>query len=61
MPKKPLSEKTADKSKKEDKSSNFSRFFREATYEEKRKVFLEVAKAANEEQLKVIQNAKAGN
>jgi hypothetical protein len=61
MPKKSLSKKTTPKSIKEDKSSNFSRFFREATYEEKRKVFLEVAKAACEEQRKVMQGVKTAN
>lgn len=43
--------------KKEDKSSEFSRFFREASSREKKKVFLEVAKRASREQLEVIRKA----
>ena len=37
-----------------DNSSEFSRFFRTASSKEKRKVFLEVAREANEEQRKVF-------
>ena len=41
--------------KKLDKSTDFSRFFREASSGEKKKVYLEVAKKASKEQLAVIQ------
>ena len=37
-----------------DKTSNFSKFFREGTPEEKEKVFLEVAKKASEDQNKTM-------
>ena len=34
--------------------SDFAKFFLEATEKEKRKLFLEVAKKANEDQLKIL-------
>ncbi len=40
------------------KSSYFSWFFREATYEERESVFLEVARKACEEQQAIIDQAK---
>lgn len=43
--------------KKEDTSSDFSKFFREASSREKKKVFLDVAKKASREQLEVIRSA----
>ena len=45
---------TNKKEKRGDKSSNFSKFFREASSREKKKVFLEVAKKASKEQRDVI-------
>jgi hypothetical protein len=47
-----------NKEKKVDKSSNFSKFFREASSREKKKVFLEVAKKASKEQRDIIKNAR---
>ncbi|MEI6238251.1 MAG: hypothetical protein WCP15_01795 [bacterium] len=47
-----------DKSKKIDKSSGFSKFFREASSREKKKVFLDVAKKASEDQLELIKSVK---
>ena len=44
---------------KRDKSSEFSRFFREATSREKKKVFLDVAKRASREQLETIQSVRS--
>jgi len=44
--------------KKEDKSSDFSKFFREASSGEKRKVFLDVAKRASREQLELIRSVQ---
>jgi len=41
------------------KDSDFSKFFREATPEEKRKVYMEVVREANKEQRKVMEEAKA--
>lgn len=46
------------KSKKEDKSSDFSKFFRNASSGEKKKVFMDVAKKASKEQAEVIRSAK---
>ena len=40
------------------KSSYFSWFFREASYEERARVFLQVAKQASEDQLAIIKEAK---
>jgi len=40
------------------KSSEFSRFFREASSEEKRRVFEQVARLANEDQNRVIETAQ---
>ncbi|MFA5830032.1 MAG: hypothetical protein WC843_06115 [Candidatus Gracilibacteria bacterium] len=48
----------AQKTRKEDTSSDFSKFFRKASYAQKRKVFLEVAKKASKEQLEVIQSVQ---
>lgn len=47
-----------NKKKKKEESSNFSRFFRLASPEEKKRVFLEVAREASAEQRKVIEAAK---
>lgn len=44
--------------KKEDKSSYFSKFFREAPSGEKKRVFLEVAKKASDEQREVIKSVQ---
>ena len=44
--------------KKSTKSSDFSRFFREASSGEKKKVYLEVAKNASKEQLELIQSRR---
>jgi hypothetical protein len=44
--------------KKADKSSEFSKFFREASSGEKKKVFLEVARNAAKEQLEVIRSVQ---
>lgn len=49
---------TNNKEKRGDKSSNFSKFFREASSREKKKVFLEVAKKASKEQRDIIQNTR---
>lgn len=46
--------KILNKEEKTSKSSDFSRFFREASSREKKKVFLTVARKASEEQLAVI-------
>jgi len=46
------------KVKKDDKSSDFSKFFREASSGEKKKVFLDVAKKASEEQREVMRNVQ---
>ena len=40
------------------KSSYFSWFFREAGYEERERVFLQVAKQASADQLAIIKEAK---
>lgn len=40
------------------KSSEFSRFFREASSREKKQVYLEVAKKASAEQRRVIESAR---
>jgi hypothetical protein len=42
-------------------TSEFSRFFREAKSREKKKVFLEVARKASEEQRKTIQGAQVAH
>ena len=39
-------------------SSVFSRFFREASFEEKKRVFMEVAQKANEEQRKILEQSR---
>lgn len=44
--------------KKEDKSSKFSKFFREESSRGKKKVFLDVARKASGEQLEVIKSAE---
>ena len=44
--------------KKEDTSSEFSKFFREASSREKKKVFMDVAKKASEEQSEVIRSVR---
>jgi vacuolar-type H+-ATPase subunit B/Vma2 len=44
--------------KKEEKSSSFSKFFREASSAERKKVFLDVAKQASKEQLETIRRAE---
>lgn len=44
--------------KKEDTSSEFSKFFREASSREKKKVFLDVAKKASKEQMEVIRSVQ---
>ena len=47
------------KDKKEDTSSEFSKFFRTASSREKKKVYLEVARKASEEQREVIRSVAA--
>lgn len=49
---------TKNKTRKEDKSGEFSKFFRKASSREKKKVFLDVAKRASKEQLELIQSAQ---
>lgn len=49
---------TPTRAQKEDKSSEFSKFFREASSREKKKVFLEVAKRASQEQLEIIRSVQ---
>lgn len=44
------------KVKKEDTSSDFSKFFRGASSGEKKKVFLDIAKKASEEQREIMRN-----
>lgn len=46
------------KGKKEDKSSEFSKFFRNASSGEKKKVFMDAARKASKEQAEVIRNSK---
>lgn len=46
------------RAQKKDRSSEFSKFFREASSREKKKVFLEVAKRASQEQLEVIRSVQ---
>ena len=46
------------KAKKEDTSSDFSKFFREASSAEKKKVFLHVAKQASKEQLELMRSVR---
>ncbi len=43
----------------EETSSEFSRFFREASSREKKKVFMEVARKASADQRKVIENIRS--
>lgn len=43
--------------KKNDSSSEFSKFFREASSREKKKVFLDIAKKASREQLEIMKAA----
>jgi hypothetical protein len=45
-----------NKTKKEDKSSDFSKFFREASSGEKKKVFLDMAKRASKEQRELMRS-----
>jgi hypothetical protein len=45
------------KEKNIDSSSNFSKFFREASYKEKKKVYLEMIRNATREQLEIVKNA----
>lgn len=49
---------TNKKEKKEDTSSEFSKFFRKASSGEKKKVFLDVAKKASEEQLEIMRSVR---
>lgn len=49
------------KAKKEDKSSDFSKFFREASSGEKKKVFLDVARKASKEQLEMMRSVHAAH
>jgi hypothetical protein len=44
--------------KKDTKSSDFSKFFREASSSKKKKVFLEVARQATKDQLDVINDKR---
>lgn len=53
-----LSKISGSKADPKGKSSEFSKFFREASSREKKRVFLDVAKKASEEQLKVIQSVQ---
>lgn len=53
-----ISKLMGKREKKEDTSSEFSRFFREASSREKKKVFLDVAKKASKEQLDVIKEVQ---
>ncbi|MFA5763962.1 MAG: hypothetical protein WCX27_03120 [Candidatus Paceibacterota bacterium] len=50
--------KFVDGAKKDNTSSAFSRFFREASSGEKKKVFLDVAKRASREQQEVIRKVR---
>lgn len=43
---------------KKDTSSEFSKFFREASSREKKKVFMDVAKKASKEQLDIINDVE---
>ena len=49
---------TPSRGRKEDTSSEFSKFFREASSREKKKVFLDVAKRASREQLEMIRSVQ---
>lgn len=51
-----LFSKTEGNKAEKDTSSAFSKFFREASSREKKKVFLDVAKKASREQLEVIKS-----
>jgi hypothetical protein len=42
-----------------DTSSEFSRFFREASSGERKKVFMEVARKASEDQRKIIESVRS--
>ncbi len=53
-----LSKMTPSRRGKEDTSSEFSKFFREASSREKKKVFLDVAKRASREQLEMIRSVQ---
>ncbi len=53
-----LSKMTRTRAKKEDKSSDFSKFFREASSAEKKRVFLDVAKKASKEQLELMKSTR---
>lgn len=55
---KPESKAEADNLSKSPSDSAFSRFFREASFQEKKRVFMEVAQKANEEQRKVLDQAQ---
>ena len=50
--------KVLNKQEKKQKTSDFSRFFREASSREKKKVFLTVAKNASKEQKEVIRSVQ---
>ncbi len=56
-----ISKMTNKKEKKKDTSSEFSKFFRKASSGEKKKVFLDVAKKASEEQLEVIRSVRTAH
>lgn len=51
-----LSKVAHTKPGKDDKQSDFSKFFRGASSGEKKKVFLDVAKRASEEQREIMRN-----
>jgi len=53
-----ISKITGKSVKKEGVSSEFSKFFREASSGEKKKVFLDVARKASKEQLEVIKHVR---
>lgn len=53
-----LSKITGTKTNGKDTSSAFSKFFREASSGEKKKVYLDVAKKASKEQLEVIRSVQ---
>ncbi len=56
-----LAKITTRTTKKEDTSSDFSKFFRDASSGEKKKVFLDVARKASEEQREVIRSARTAH
>ena len=47
-----------DKKSSKEPSSEFSRFFREASSREKKKVFMDVARKASEDQRKVLESVR---